>query len=187
MKTKYIIGVSAIASILIAGSALASVHDSEQTLKLGREDVIVNSVVIETTTTSTSTTVVNTLPVEIIDIVNAQIEEGETLTIDQLREKYGKCGEWHDLAIDVGFTEEEWPKVSQIIWKESRCTIDAWNGHDAGLTQVNQIHTEWLNQMGYSYPDDMFDPRMNLEFAYNLYSSREEKGQCGWKPWSLTC
>lgn len=187
MKTKYIIGVSAIASVLIAGSALASVHNSEQTLKLGREDVIVNPVVIETTTTSTSTTVVNTLPAEIIDNVNTQIEDGETLTIDQLREKYGDCGEWHDLAIDVGWPEEEWPKLSHVIWRESRCTPDAWNGHDAGLTQINQIHSEWLAQMGLSHPNDMFNPRLNLEFAYKLWSSREEKGLCGWKPWSLSC
>lgn len=188
MKTKYFIGASAIASVLIAGSALASVHNSGHDVKLTKEDVIVNPVVLETTTTtSTSTTIVNTLPAEIVDAANAQIEDGETLTVDQLREKYGKCGEWHDLAIDVGWPEEEWQTLSTVIWKESRCTVDAWNGHDAGLTQINQIHSEWLSQMGLSHPNDMFDPRLNLEFAYKLWSGREEQGKCGWKPWSISC
>ena len=73
------------------------------------------------------------------------------------------------------------------MWRESRCTTDAWNGHDAGLTQINQIHTKWLSQMGYSHPDDMFDPEKNLSFAYSLWNGREENGQCGWTPWSITC
>ena len=188
MKTKYFIGVSAIASVLIAGSALASVHNSDQNVKISREDVIVNPVVIETTTTSTTTTiVVDTLPAEIVDEVNVQIEDGETLTVDELRAKYGQCGEWHDLAIDIGWPEEQWGKLSYVIWKESRCIPEAWNGHDAGLTQINSIHSEWLSQMGRSFPDDMFNPRLNLEFAFKLWSSREEQGLCGWKPWSVSC
>jgi hypothetical protein len=188
MKTKFIIGGSAIASVLIAGSALASSHHSEKMVELKREDVIVNPVVITTTTTSTTTTiVVDTLPSEVIDQVNSQIENGETLTVDELRAKYGQCGEWHDLAIDVGWPEEQWKKLSYVIWKESRCTVDAWNGQDAGLTQINRIHTEWLASMGLKHPDDMFNPRLNLEFAFKLWSSREEKGLCGWKPWSVSC
>ena len=174
-------------STVFAISAVNAANKTEvsKPIDLDSGYLVVNSTVVETTTTTTMPVI--TVPEVNIEVVNTAIEEGETLTVEQLREKYGKCGEWHDLAIDVGFTEEEWPKVSQIIWKESRCTTDAWNGHDAGLTQINQIHTEWLNQMGYSHPDDMFDPRKNLEFAYKLYSSREEEGKCGWQPWSLTC
>lgn len=186
MKRNIILAVSGI-SIGLTG-LIATASNDVKTMKpivLDKQNVLVNTTIVEATTTTTMPVI--TIPPVDIDSVNVEIEAGEVLTVDQLREKYGKCGEWHDLAIDVGFTEEEWPKVSQIIWKESRCTTDAWNGHDAGLTQINQIHTAWLNQMGYSHPDDMFDPRMNLEFAYKLYSSREEKGQCGWKPWSLTC
>ena len=26
---------------------------------------------------------------------------------------YGRCGEWHDLAIAVGWTEAQWPTLSQ--------------------------------------------------------------------------
>lgn len=96
------------------------------------------------------------------------------------REQYGKCGEWHNLAISVGWPEEEWQTLSKIIWRESRCQIDAWNGADAGLTQINQIHTKWLSQMGFSHPDDMFNPEKNLTFAYRLWEGS------GWKPWRFS-
>jgi len=107
--------------------------------------------------------------------------------VEAERAEHGRCGEWHDLAMSVGWHEEEWSTLSTVLWTESRCTPDAWNGHDAGLTQINQIHAKWLNEMGLSHPQDMFDPRLNLWFAYRLYSSREEVGKCGWKPWSEPC
>jgi hypothetical protein len=126
------------------------------------------------------------------NVVTTIIETTTTMpvkvfTVEELRYLYGKCGEFHDLALEVGWTEKEWPKLSHIIWRESRCTIDAWNGYDAGLTQINQIHSAWLLQMGYDHPDDMFNARNNLYFAYRLWSGREENGQCGWKPWSMNC
>jgi hypothetical protein len=107
--------------------------------------------------------------------------------IDEQRMLHGKCGEWHDLALEVGWLEEHWPMLSRILFRESRCTSDAWNGADAGLSQINQIHSKWLTDFGLEHPDDMFDPRNNLWFAYTLYSSREANGQCGWKPWSMPC
>jgi hypothetical protein len=96
------------------------------------------------------------------------------------RETYGKCGEWHDLAIQVGWPEEEWGFLSQVIWRESRCQVDAWNGHDAGLTQINQIHTKWLSDMGWNHPEDMFDAEKNLTFAFRLWETS------GWKPWRFS-
>lgn len=103
-----------------------------------------------------------------------------TTHVEEQRTKYGQCGEWHDLALQVGWPPEEWQNLQKIIFRESRCTPDAWNGHDAGLTQINQIHTKWLNQMGFSHPDDMFDPEKNLTFAYRLWSGS------GWKPWRFS-
>jgi hypothetical protein len=99
------------------------------------------------------------------------------------------CQMWLDLAVDVGWenTEEVLDRLGRVIWKESRCQSDAWNGHDAGLTQINQIHTDWAASMGIKFPDDLFDPATNLRFALALYESREEVGKCGWKPWSLPC
>lgn len=137
---------------------------------------------------STGYLVVTTLPV-VTTVPVPETTSAPTTTMPDLsgvdwtalaREQYGKCGEWHDLAIQVGWPEEEWQTLSKIIFRESRCTPDAWNGHDAGLTQINQIHTKWLNQMGFSHPDDMFEPEKNLTFAYRLWEGS------GWKPWRFS-
>jgi len=78
--------------------------------------------------------------------------------------------------------------LMSVIWRESRCQPDAWNGHDAGLTQINQIHAAWIADLGLGdHPTAMFDPALNLEFAWKLYNSREQAGKCGWTPWSLKC
>ena len=96
------------------------------------------------------------------------------------RATYGKCGEYHDLAIKVGWPEEEWPRLQQVMWRESRCTTEAWNGADAGLTQINQVHTQWLSDMGWTHPNDMFNPEYNLTFALRLWQTS------GWKPWRFS-
>lgn len=100
--------------------------------------------------------------------------------VELARMTYGKCGEWHDLAIQVGWPEEEWSFLSQVIWRESRCQVDAWNGADAGLTQVNKIHRKWLSDMGWTHPEDMFDAEKNLTFALRLWESS------GWRPWRFS-
>lgn len=149
-----------------------------------------NTTVITTTTTSVSPIVNETIPSEvIIEVTTTEVPlASDPLDfIDEARMMYGKCGEWHDTAIGVGWPEEQWPTLSRVLYRESRCTPEAWNGHDAGLTQINQIHSEWLSQMGFSHPDDMFNPVNNLYFAYRLWSGREANGQCGWQPWSIKC
>ena len=104
-----------------------------------------------------------------------------------------KCQEWLPLAVEMGWPNETHilQRLGQVMWKESRCmAISAdsewFNGHDYGLTQINQIHEEWLSEMGWTL-DDMAVPSSNLRFAYLLWNSREEEGKCGWQPWSLPC
>ena len=104
-----------------------------------------------------------------------------------------KCQEWLPLAVEMGWPNETHilQRLGQVMWKESRCmAISAdsewFNGHDWGLTQINQIHEEWLSEMGWTL-DDMAIPSSNLRFAYLLWNSREEQGKCGWTPWSLPC
>lgn len=108
-------------------------------------------------------------------------------TVELARATWGQCGEWHDLALEVGWPASEWPRLGHVLYRESRCTPSAWNGHDAGLSQINQVHTDWANEMGMTFPTDLFIPANNLYFAYRLWSAREEKGLCGWKPWSFKC
>jgi hypothetical protein len=106
-----------------------------------------------------------------------------------------KCVEWMELAVSAG-----WPadpqvlhKLGTILWKESRCQplvygAPGTHNWDVGLTQINQIHREWVEEIfGEPYEVAMSDPWKNLHFAYRLWESREAEGKCGWKPWSLPC
>lgn len=140
--------------------------------------------VITTTTapaTSTTTSTTTTIPQTTTTQVDwAGIAASIQLGIEEARAIYGKCGEWHDLAIQVGWPEEEWSHLQQVIYRESRCQADAWNGADAGLVQVNRIHSEWISQMGWSFPNDMFDAEKNLTFAYRLWETS------GWRPWRFS-
>jgi hypothetical protein len=104
-----------------------------------------------------------------------------------------KCQEWLPLAVEMGWPNETevLQTLGRVMWKESRCmAISAdsewFNGHDYGLTQVNQIHEEWLSEMGWTL-DDMAIPSSNLRFAFLLWNAREEQGLCGWQPWSISC
>jgi hypothetical protein len=69
--------------------------------------------------------------------------------------------------------------LDRVIYRESRCLPDAWNGHDAGLTQINQIHREFVAVMGWSWPGDMFNAELNLRFALKLWQGS------GWRPWGF--
>jgi hypothetical protein len=104
-----------------------------------------------------------------------------------------KCQEWLPLAVEMGWPNrtEVLQTLGRVMWKESRCQAispdSKWfNGHDYGLTQINQIHEEWLSEMGWTL-DDMAIPSSNLRFAFLLWNAREEAGKCGWQPWSIPC
>jgi hypothetical protein len=55
---------------------------------------------------------------------------------------YGRCGEWHDMAIKVGWTEKQWLTLSRVMYRESRCNTLSFNrtdpnGGSRGLIQIN--------------------------------------------------
>lgn len=104
-----------------------------------------------------------------------------------------KCQEWFPSAISVGWPNntETLEKLGRLLWKETRCqnvsyTHPAFNGHDHGVAQINQIHRAYVEQV-FAGPmeESMSDPTLNLRFAYLLYSELEAKGACGWRPWSM--
>ena len=101
-----------------------------------------------------------------------------------------KCQEWLPLAVEMGWPNrtEVLQTLGRVMWKESRCQALAVNDKsgDHGLTQINQIHEEWLSEMGWTL-EDMAIPSSNLRFAFLLWNSREEAGKCGWQPWSISC
>ena len=99
-----------------------------------------------------------------------------------------KCQQWLQTALEAGWPNERkvLDRLGYVMWRESRCTPTADSGPDHGLTQINQIHTKWITDLGWTH-EQMKDPALNLRFAWLLYSGREANGQCGWTPWSLKC
>ena len=112
-----------------------------------------------------------------------------------------KCGGFWNLSREVGWQEEHLPKLDYVIWRESRCTPNAFNaldpnGGSAGLTQINYF---WTSKTRY-YPrgylqtqnvlrdkSELFDARTNLAAALVIFDYSEEVNGCGWKPWLVSC
>jgi len=99
-----------------------------------------------------------------------------------------ECQQWLQTALDAGWPNDRkvLDRLGYICWRESRGIPDADSGPDHGLMQINQIHTKWITDLGWTH-EQMKDPLINLRFAWLLYSGREANGQCGWTPWSLKC
>ena len=99
-----------------------------------------------------------------------------------------ECQQWLQTALDAGWPNDReiLDRLGFICWRESRGIPDADSGPDHGLMQINQIHTKWITDLGWTH-EQMKDPAKNLRFAWLLYSGREANGQCGWTPWSLKC
>ena len=99
-----------------------------------------------------------------------------------------ECQQWLQTALEAGWPNdrEVLDRLGFICWRESRGIPDADSGPDHGLLQINQIHSKWITDLGWTH-EEMKDPAKNLRFAWLLYSGREANGQCGWTPWSLKC
>ena len=130
-----------------------------------------------TTTTSTTSTTTSTQPTTTVVI--------DALTL--------KCAEWFPTAISVGWPNdiETLTGLSHLLWKETRCqNVDykhpAFNGHDHGLIQSNEIHTAWAEELfNMPFEESMSDPTLNLRFGWLLYQSAEEIWGCGFHPWGM--
>ena len=168
--------------IIVALFALSACSSAVNGLTQESLPPTTQSAVSTTSTTTTTVAPTTTLAPEPV-VVELTYEQ----TVELARATWGECGEWHDLALTVGWPASEWPRLGHVLYRESRCTPSAWNGSDAGLAQINRVHTDWALQMGMTFPTDLFIPANNLYFAYRLWASREEKGLCGWEPWSFKC
>jgi len=102
-----------------------------------------------------------------------------------------RCDEWMPLAREIGWPEEELPRLSYTIYRESRCRPDQHNPDDPmggsnGLVQINQFWCKatrywpdgWLQAQGVLQQcDELFDPEVNLRSALAIW------GNSGWSPW----
>src|SRR5262245_49645708 len=59
---------------------------------------------------------------------------------------HGRCAEWRDTALSVGWTENDWPTLNRIMYRESRCQPDA--RHRGGATGLLQIMPMWADDCG---------------------------------------
>lgn len=120
------------------------------------------------------------------------------LTVDEYRQLYGPCGEYHDLAIAVGWSEDQWKKLSKIMFRESRCNTLAHNTTDptkAGSRGLIQINGFWclpnrFNPNGFLQKvgvlgscDDLWNPEINLRAGLAIYNYSEDVNDDGWHPW----
>lgn len=114
---------------------------------------------------------------------------------------YGKCGEYHDLAISVGWTEKQWAKLSFVMNRESRCDPMSFNrtdpnGGSRGLIQINGFWCRpsrynkngWLQDQGIlSTCDDLYSPEVNLRAGLAMWNYSQSRNGCGWRPWATRC
>lgn len=104
-----------------------------------------------------------------------------------------RCDGWMNLARQVGWAEDELPKLSYTLYRETRCRPDQHNPDDPmggsnGLMQINQFWckptrywpTGWLQAHDIlDHCDELFDPETNLRAGLAI---RENSG---WTPWGF--
>lgn len=161
-------------------------------------------VVVETTTTTTppTTTVAPTTTTEPPVVVQEVLDLSGINWTELARATYGKCGEWYALAMLVGWPAEEWPTLSYVLHRESRCNIGSHNKTDpmSGSRGLMQINGYWCRPTKYSKAgwlqdqgilttcDDLYNPEINLRAGLAIWLYGEDKHGCGWRgPWATRC
>ena len=107
------------------------------------------------------------------------------------------CPQWAQLAVDVGWLEEDLPKLDAILHRESRCFTDSHYALDpfGGSYGLMQINAFWCKPSRY-YPtgylqsygiltacSDLFHPRTNLTSARLIWQYSYDQYGDGWLPW----
>jgi hypothetical protein len=92
------------------------------------------------------------------------------------RAEWQWCEEWHEMAAQIGWPEEQGRVLSYVMHRESGCRPGAYNPQPCG-----RAHALGLMQLcGWPCPPNgCFDPWSNLTAAFNLWQ------HSGWCPWVL--
>ena len=150
--------------VLVVGPCSGETHSPSRAAQTDTNTLEATETALEVPTSVPTTVSVPTTPQTVETIVAPET---------------ASCPEWWNLAVSVGWDPKDLPMLDRIIWRESRCDPKATNGHDNGLTQINQIHREFVAVMGWDWETDMFKPRPNLAFALKLWQGS------GWRPWGF--
>lgn len=97
-----------------------------------------------------------------------------------------RCEQFEGTARAAGWAESEIPRLSYVMWRESKCTVTAYNGkgrdQSYGLVQINTKGANWAElqrRCGLSSKDQLFDPYTNLACGKQLHRAY------GWRPWGF--
>lgn len=82
----------------------------------------------------------------------------------------GPCAQWGAQALEAGWPLEQWRKLSDVMWCESRCDPHAHN--HSGASGLLQIMPMWWHGR------DPYDPDTNLAIGLEVYQAQ------GWRAWS---
>lgn len=181
--------VSALALFGVVGGtkAVSTITASEAVVTTTTVMPVIPATTTNPPTTTRPTTTTTTLP----DLSGVNFTELS-------RAQWGRCGEWHDLAMSVGWPASEWPMMSKVIWRESRCNPLALNGKDpnGGSTGLMQINRYWCKpsrwtEVGWLQDrdilnscDDLYEPETNLRAGLAIFTYSLLKHGIGWNPWS---
>lgn len=169
--------------------SIASAQTGSEPTTIPQRVVYVDSIdshVNATTTTSTTTTTTTTVPETTTSTTTTVPDQIQGFDVNNYH-----CPEFYDLAMQVGWEQKHWPKLSHIIYRESRCHPDSWNRADPGtgsrgLTQINSFWctpnknnpTGFLQANGaLNTCDDLFRPRVSLKASLVIFQ------RSGWNPW----
>ena len=104
-----------------------------------------------------------------------------------------KCPQFWQLAADVGWPEDELWHLDRVIYAESRCDPDAFNGSGGdrshGLMQINVKKSSGNQSLVGPLVDwdwsRLFDPATNLRVGLHIADYVEsDLGWCRWRPWT---
>jgi hypothetical protein len=188
----------AIASLIMAYSCSTPERNAVSLIAPVTEQML-DPVTTTSTTTTTTAPPITLAPAFVAEDKQIQVAP---MTVDEARALYGRCGEWRELALSIGWPAKEWPTLSRVLYRESRCNIDSWNKTDPasgsrGLMQINGYwcrksqwsQAGWLQDRGVlSTCEDLFIPEVNLKAGLLIWMYGEEKHGCGWRgPWATPC
>ena len=96
--------------------------------------------------------------------------------------------EWWLVALDAGWPTDHLPILDDVMYRESRGTVDVVGTGAYGLTQIQwSAHHEWVTELfGVTDPTELFDPLLNLRVAWHLHQMAHDMYGCGWQPWYMS-
>ncbi len=102
------------------------------------------------------------------------------------------CQQFSALAVNLGWPADQRTVLESIMFRESRCIPNAYNGKDPqggsrGLMQLNGFWTPWLIERGLiTSEENLLQADVNLRAALAIYNYGVERHGYGWGPWSAT-